>query len=53
MTRANKSDDISYRKAKIVEVTAIFDSMYAWPDWWARLQRLEDDTAMMIRREEW
>ena len=53
LTRAEKSTDVQYRKAKAQEVTAIFDSMYAWPDWWHRLPRLEDDTLMMAQREDW
>ena len=53
LTRAEKSTDTKYRKAKAVEVTAIFDSMYAWPDWWHRLPNLEDDTEWMARRKDW
>jgi hypothetical protein len=53
LTRAEKSDNIMYRKAKAIEVTDIFDEMGAWPDWWSRLTRLEDDTAFMARRARW
>jgi hypothetical protein len=53
LTRAEKSEDIEYREAKIEEVTGLFDEMGAWPDWWHRLQRLEDDTAYMARKARW
>ena len=53
LTRAEKSTDTKYRLAKIDQVTDLYDEMGPWPDEWHRLQRLIDDTKMMVLEEEW
>jgi hypothetical protein len=52
LTEGEGSSSVAERQKIVAHVTVIFEYS-GYPDWWARVQRLEDDTEMMkgIRNE--
>ena len=42
LTRAERSGEPARMLEAVAEARRIFD-VHGWPDWWARVDRLEDD----------